>query len=144
MFRNYFCIATFVTAVWLESAPVAAAQSFDGTWKGQMTCAKLSFTKGTQKVAMTLTVSGGKATYSRQVYNRDNTAVVGTEEGTGTIARNGAIALAATYKGPNPKMTYSASYSGTMRGNAADLSGTQVWTYDGKTENRKCSIALKR
>jgi hypothetical protein len=146
MTRKCLCIIAFVIVGWLGSAPVAMAQSFNGTWSGQITCAKLSFTKGTQKVPMTLTVSGDQATYSREVYNKDNTAVVGTEEGTGVIASNGAITLTSTWKstGANPKYNYTASYSGTISRNAANLRGAQVWKFDAKTENRDCTIALKR
>jgi hypothetical protein len=31
-----------------------------------------------------------------------------------------------------------------VSGGSASLNGTQVWSYDGKTENRSCSIVLKR
>jgi hypothetical protein len=146
MTRKCRCMTAFAIVAWLSSAPVAMAQSFDGTWKGQITCAKLSFTKGTQKVPMTLTISGAQATYSRDVYNRDNTAVVGKEEGTGMIASNGIFTLISTWKsaGANPKYSYVASYSGTINRNVANLRGTQVWKYDRKAENRDCTIALKR
>lgn len=119
---------------------------YDGSWHGQITCAKLSFTKGAQKVPMTMTVSGGQATYSRQVYNKDNTAVVGTERGNGSVASDGAIKLTATWKSTkaDPKYTYTASYRGGSTASAAHLSGTQVWMYEGKTENRACSIVLSR
>lgn len=124
----------------------ALAQINDGTWKGQISCAKLSFTKGAQKVAMTMTVAGEKASYERQVYNPNNTQVVGTESGNGTIDASGAIKLSATWKGvkDSPRWTYTASYSGTIKGKSANLSGTQLWkSIDGKSEDRKCSIALK-
>ena len=144
MIRNCVRLAAVAAAAWSGSALVASAQSFDGAWKGQMTCAKLSFAKGTQKVPLTLSIAGGKATFTRDVYSRDNTKVVGTEHGSGTIASDGAVTLASTYKGPNPEMTYTASYTGSIKGSAASLSGTQVWTYKGKTENRPCTIALSR
>jgi len=123
----------------------AIAQSFDGLWKGQIACAKLSFTKGTQKVPMTMTVAGDKASYQRQVYNPNNTQVVGTEEGGGTIDSNGTIKLSATCKGvkENPRWTYTATYSGSIKGKSANFGGTQVWkSVDGKSEDRKCTIAL--
>jgi hypothetical protein len=31
-----------------------------------------------------------------------------------------------------------------MTGNTANLRGTQVWRFDGKTESRSCTLALKR
>lgn len=142
-------LASVIASVFIASVvsglPVFA-QSLDGTWKGQITCAKLSFTKGTQKVPITMTVAGEKASYERQVYNRDNSQVVGTEEGSGTIEKNGEIKLSATWKGikENPHWTYTGAYSGSIKGRSANLSGTQVWkSVDGKSEDRKCTIMLK-
>jgi hypothetical protein len=124
----------------------ATAESVGGTWKGTLNCAKLSFTKGPQKVPISLTVSGTSVSYSRDIYNRDNTAVVGKEEGTGTVGADGAISLTSAWKGagPNPKYTYTASYSGKLAKGNGNLKGTQIWSVEGKTENRECSIALKQ
>jgi hypothetical protein len=124
----------------------AAAESFSGTWHGTLTSAKLSFTRGTQKVPIDVTVSGTSAGFSRKVYSRDNTAVVGTEEGTGTVGADGAIKLTSAWKsnGPNPRYTYTASYSGTLSKGNGSLKGTQIWSFDGKTENRACSMTLKQ
>ena|SRR5215471_10031037 len=120
------------------------AQSYDGIWKGQVTCAKLSFAKGTQKVPLTMTVSGASATYTRQVYDRDNTRVVGTEEGSGTVSGNGEIKVSAKWASPNGKFAYTATYSGSLKGSSGSLRGTQVWNVEGKSENRSCSISLSR
>jgi hypothetical protein len=146
MTNKRLSIATSVGVAWALSGSSSFAQSHDGTWQGQIACAKLSFTKGPQKVPMTMTVSGNSATYTRQVYNQDNTAVVGTEEGTGTIAGDGQITLSAKWNSArtNSRYTYTASYSGTMTGSAANLRGTEVRSFDGKTENRSCTISLKR
>jgi hypothetical protein len=124
----------------------AFAQSFDGAWKGEISCAKLSFTKGPLKVPMDLTVSGGKATYSRDVLNADGSRIVGTEEGTGTVAADGAISLTAIWKSAaeKPRYTYTASYSGNLSGDRGSLRGTQIWSFDRKTEDRSCSITLRR
>src|ERR1700741_3026287 len=100
-----FTPAWAVAACALAASP-ALAQSYDGTWKGQLSCAKLSFTKGPQKVAMTMTVSGGTATYSRQVYNRDNTRVVGAEEGSGTVSGSGEIKLSTKWSSPDGKFAF--------------------------------------
>jgi len=37
----------------------------------------------------------------------------------------------------------SPEYSGTLSKGAGSLRGTQIWSFDGKTENRGCSITLK-
>ena len=124
----------------------AAAEGLSGTWKGTLDCAKLSFTKGPQKVPVSLTVSGTSVSYARDIYNRDNTAVVGKEEGTWTVGVDGAIKLMSAWKGagPSPKFTYTASYSGTLANGNGNLKGTQIWSVEGKTENRACSITLKQ
>src|SRR6266705_7162282 len=113
---------------------------------GTISCAKLSFTKGALKVAMDMTVSGTSATYAREVLNADGSRIVGTEEGTGKVAADGKLDLTATWKSADerPRYTYTASYSGTLSGKSGAIRGTQVWSFDGKTENRSCSIALKR
>jgi hypothetical protein len=126
------------------SVPVFAGP-LDGKWSGDITCARLSFTTGTVKVPMSMTVSDNKATYNREVLNHDGSRVVGTEEGSGTVAPDGAISIAATWKSATEgaRYNYTASYSGKLTGGQGKLSGTQVWTYDGKSENRSCSIVLK-
>jgi hypothetical protein len=140
----------FVTAVaagcWMLQAPAATAEGFDGKWTGTIRCAKLSFTKGPLKVPMDMTVEKGAATYSRDVLNADGSRIVGTEEGTGTIGADGKLTLKATWKSADekPRYTYTASYEGSFKGNAANLKGTQVWSFDRKTENRACTITLKR
>jgi len=127
----------------LSAATVgAAAADFDGTWHGRLTCAKLSFTKGTQNVPIEMTVSGTSVSFSRQVYNPDNTAVVGTEQGSGTVSATGAVSLSSSWKGN--RSAYTASYSGTLSAKGGTLRGTQNWTLDGKAESRSCSIALRR
>jgi hypothetical protein len=143
---RYVTLYGFAVVAFAVAAPAAVAQSFDGNWTGQISCAKLSFTRATQTVPITMTISGGSASYSRQVYNEDNSAVVGTEVGSGTVAATGAIAVSARWQsaGAAPRFTYTASYSGTIAGNAATLQGTQVWSFDGKTENRSCSITMRR
>jgi hypothetical protein len=141
-----FLFVTSVAAGCVLQAPSAFAEGFDGKWSGTISCAKLSFTKGPVKTAMEMTVDKGAATYSRQVYNADGSRIVGTEEGTGTIGDGGKLTLAATWKSAaeKPRYTYTASYAGTISGKSANLKGTQVWSFDGKTENRACTITLKR
>jgi hypothetical protein len=85
------------------------------------------------------------ATYSREVYNQDNTALVGTEEGSGTVTTEGAINLSSVWKsaGSDAHYTFTASYSGTLSKATGSLRGTQIWSFDVKTENRGCLITLK-
>ena len=145
MKRIQIVFLTSIAACCLPQAP-ATAEDFDGKWSGTINCAKLSFTKGPFKVPIDMAVDKGAVTYARDVYNRDGTRVVGTEEGKGTIGDGGKLTLTATWKSTEerPRYTYTASYDGSFKGNAANLKGTQVWSFDGKTENRACTIALKR
>lgn len=142
--RSIMALAAGATI--LGATASAQAQSFDGAWTGQITCAKLSFTTGTLKTAMEMKVEKGQASYSRDVFNKDGSRVVGNESGAGTVAADGALTLNATWKSAEekPRYTYTASYSGKLSGRAGTLKGTQVWSFDGKTENRSCSITLKR
>jgi hypothetical protein len=148
MTRLQFMFATSIAATCcLLLTPGMAADDFDGKWTGTIGCAKLSFTKGPFKVPLEMTVEKGAATYVRDVYNKDGTQVVGAEEGSGTIGDGGKLTLTATWKSSQerPRYTYTASYSGTVAAKSANLKGTQVWkSVDGKTENRACTIALKR
>jgi hypothetical protein len=122
----------------------ALAQSLDGAWRGQMNCAKLSFTKGPQSVPITVSVSGSSANFSRQVYNEDRSAVVGGETGNGTVSTAGAISLNGAFRSGSGNSSFTATYAGTLKGGSGSLRGTQVWTYGGKTENRGCTISLKK
>jgi hypothetical protein len=140
----------FVTSIaatcWMLHAPSAMAQGFDGKWTGTFSCVKLSFTKGPLKVPIEMTIANGAVTSTRDVLNADGSRIIGTEEATGTVGADGKITLTATWKSADekPRYTYTASYAGTIAGKSANLKGTQVWSFDRKTENRSCTIALKR
>ncbi len=138
-------VRTLIMGLMVAYAAPALAGPLDGKWNGEIACANLSFTTGTVKVPMDMTVADNKATYKREVLNHDGSRVVGTEEGNGTVAPDGAISIAATWKSAteNARYNYTASYSGKLSGGQGKLTGTQVWTYDGKSENRSCSITLK-
>jgi hypothetical protein len=142
---RFIFVTSIVAGCWVQT-PLALAEGFDGKWSGTFSCAKLSFTKGPLKVPMDMTVASGAATYSRDVLNADGSRIVGTAEGTGTIGADGKITLSETWKSADerPRYTFTASYAGTVSGNSANIRGTQVWSFDRKTENRACTITLKR
>jgi hypothetical protein len=133
-------------ALHAQQAPSGTTQVIEGTWKGEMSCAKLTFTKGPQKVPIEVMISGRSATFSRKVWNQDSSAVVGTEEGTGEVSPAGAIKLDSEWRsaGAIAQYTFKASYTGHLKRGVGSLSGTQEWKFNGKTENRPCSISLKR
>jgi hypothetical protein len=137
---------THVAGCCLLQAPAAMAESFDGKWTGTFSCVKLSFTKGPLKVPIDMTVANGVVTSTRDVLSADGSRIISTVEGTGTIGADGKITLSETWKsaGERPRYTYTASYAGTVSGNTANIRGTQIWSFDRKTENRACTITLKR
>ena len=78
----------------VPTATGVAVETLDGTWRGEMSCAKLSFTKGSQNVPVEVVVSGRSVTFARKVWNQDNSSVVGTEEGSGEVDAKGEIKIA--------------------------------------------------
>src|SRR5476651_2432589 len=87
---------TVAAAMLLQAAALlpAAAQSFDGAYRGTLNCAKLSWTKAPlSNEPVSVAIMDGKVSYSRVLYGVDRSQVVGQESGTGTIAPDGTIAL---------------------------------------------------
>lgn len=114
----------------------------DGPYRGTLSCVKMPFTKGPQQVSFLMQVTGGAVTYTRTVKNEDNTAVAGTETGTGTVAPNGTTRLTGGWRGTRD--SYSASYGGTLAAGGGRLTGQQNWTYKGQNYTRDCSITFRR
>jgi hypothetical protein len=143
--RRFLFVTWIAATCWMHTL-AAAAEGFDGKWTGTFSCAKLSFTKGPLKVPMDITVANGAVTYARDVLSADGSRIISTVKGTGTIGADGKITLSETWKSADerPRYTFTASYAGTVSGNSANIRGTQVWSFDRKTENRACTIALKR
>lgn len=116
---------------------------FDGNWTGTIACDKLSFTNNPMKTTLALAVSQGAASFTRPVYDPVTNRVAGYETGKGTVATNGAISLSSIWPYPTTR-TYTASYGGVLSGNHGELKGTQIFRYDGKTEERNCAIVVDR
>ncbi|HSP49438.1 MAG TPA: hypothetical protein VLN61_04490 [Pseudolabrys sp.] len=71
-----------------------SAASFDGTYRGTLNCAKLSWTKTPlSNEPVSIAIMDGKVSYSRVLYGADWTTVVGQESGSGTVEPDGTIAL---------------------------------------------------
>jgi hypothetical protein len=137
-------MATLAVAMMLQAAafPPASAESFDGAYRGSLSCAKLSWTKAPlTNEPVSLAIMNGKVSYSRVLYGVDHSQVVGQESGSGTIAPDGAIALSGGSTGRLGIMT--ATYKGKLESGAAILDGAQSVTYQGKTEIRACTLQLK-
>jgi hypothetical protein len=127
----------------LLSAESALSQSLEGQYKGKLDCAKLPYTKAELAAEpVALTISGGKVSFSRTLYDHDRNEVVGKETGSGAVAPDGSITLSGGWTGRRD--TLKSSYRGRFAGDGATLSGTHIVSYEGKTYNRTCSMTIGR
>jgi DNA-binding winged helix-turn-helix (wHTH) protein len=120
-----------------------SSRTLDGALHGTILCEKLPFTDMPMVAPMRLKLSGNSAAYSRDVLGPDHIAVIGIEEGTGTVTSDGAIKLIGEWV-LGPSMGYTASYSGTVGDRTAELRGTQNWKIEGLNHIRNCMIKLLR
>ena len=125
----------------LLSAPAARAQSFDGQYTGKLDCAKLAYTDADLSgEPVSLTISGGKVSYSRTLYEHNRSEVVGKETGAGSVTSDGSVTLSGGWTGRRDSVR--ASYRGKFSGASATLSGRHVISFEGKTYNRTCSMTI--
>jgi hypothetical protein len=121
----------------------AHAQSFDGQYKGLLTCAKLTFTDAVlDNEPVDLKITNGKASYSRTLYGANRSQIVGKETGTGTVGADGTIALAGGWTGKRDSLK--ASYGGRLQGGTATLAGKHVVIYQGRSHDRSCTLTVKK
>jgi hypothetical protein len=80
---------------------------------------------------------------SRRVFNPHRSAIIGVEEGSGTIDPTGTIRLTGGWA-VEPHIRFAASYSGMLVGETAALKGTHVFTGAEGELTRNCSIKLSR
>jgi hypothetical protein len=136
----------YVRSIWLAAAGVlfvmpAQAQVRDADYRGTLVCGKLPFAQDSTRAAISVKLSNNAGPYNRPVHMPVRSTVAGTE--TGTVKVDGdKIALTGGWKGE--KASYEANYNGTFVRRSAKLSGTQTWTYDGKSYTRTCAGVIKR
>jgi hypothetical protein len=134
-------IAAVAMLASLLSAPAARAQSFDGQYSGKLDCAKLAYTDADLSgEPVSLTISGGKVSYSRTLYEHNRSEVVGKETGAGSVTSDGSVTLSGGWTGRRDSVR--ASYRGKFSGASATLSGRHVISFEGKTYNRTCSMTI--
>jgi DNA-binding winged helix-turn-helix (wHTH) protein len=139
-------LALFAVGIALIGGTIAAntrwrTYSVDGTLHGAMLCEKLPYTDKPLVTDIAVRLAGSSATYARDIYSPDHAQIIGLEEGTGTVSRDGALRLTGGWS-LGPTMHYTASYSGTVADRTADLRGTQDWKLDGQDFARHCTIKL--
>ncbi|MBL8674177.1 MAG: hypothetical protein JNL07_04750 [Rhodospirillales bacterium] len=124
----------------------ASAQGLDGVYAGTIGCATMPGVTARQlRTPFRMTVTGGIATYEREVLDVKTNAPTGLmERGSGTVTPAGAISLTGRADGQASRGVM--SYSGAIVGGAVTLAGTQTWSTGGTQQGatRPCTIELKR
>jgi hypothetical protein len=121
---------------------LAAADGFDGTYRGMLVCEKLNTTQFMLRAPFDVIITGKNAVAARPVFNIKGTLVVGSEIATGTIADDGTIKLSSNWKAGGS--SYQGSYSGVLTEKSGTLTGTQAWTMPEGQQIRTCTAALVR
>lgn len=127
----------FAVLIVLPLAPSSAWAGAEGVYPSTLFCERLPFESGPIRDGLTVTVSGGRASYSRPLRTPDP---VGTAE-TGSGALSGEN-LTLTGRARGKGFSYEARYSGALNGRGGLLTGEQTWTHGGKAYRRACQMTL--
>jgi hypothetical protein len=136
-----FAATSFLAA----GASVATAQKEaqvvrDAVYRGTLVCSKLPFLSKQLRGSIEATVSGNSVRYKRPVVMAKS-AIEGYEEGSGSVDGT-KISLKGSWK--KGASGYEATYAGNFVRRNAKLTGTQIWSHDGKTYTRTCTGSIKR
>ncbi len=118
----------------------AAADPFDGTYRGMIVCEKLQTSPNMLRAPLNITIAGKTAIAARPIFNRTGTLVVGSEIATGTVGDDGTIKLISNWKAG--RSSYQGSYGGTLSAKGGTLTGTQAWTLPDGQQSRTCTAAV--
>ena len=128
-------------AALLAAPGLAAAETFDGAYRGMIVCEKLHTSPFMLRAPFDIVITGKSVVAARPIFNRLGTLTVGSEIATGTIGDDGAIKLVSNWKGGNA--SYTGNYGGTLTGKGGTLTGTQAWTMaEGQQQSRTCTLAV--
>ena len=124
----------------------AQAQSLDGSYAGKITCGVLTSVSRPLSVDFSMKVSGGEATYQREIVRpaSGSGAAVSTgsyERGSGTVSPSGEVTLHGKGEG---SFVFESEYRGQLSGITGQLSGSQRWQARGTNETRSCQVELKK
>jgi hypothetical protein len=136
----------FGSALLLTSSGVRA-QSFDGTYAGTLSCPAPPGGGSPFRADLTMTVSGGTATFERPIMRiiRGKNAPEPTgkyERGGGTVTPSGEVVLRGTCDGG---LTCATEYRGQLSANPIRFVGIQRFPAPGRPDSeRSCQIDLTR
>ena len=141
MSRRTVGIVGLAIAAIVSLPALAAADTFDGAYRGTIVCEKLSTSPFMLRAPFDITVAGKTAIAARPIFNKNGTRVVGSEIATGTVGDDGKVELVSNWKGG--RSSYQGSYGGMLTGKGGTLTGTQAWTMpEGQRESRSCTLAV--
>jgi hypothetical protein len=127
---------------------VAAAQSFDGTYRGTLTCDSRGGLRPL-KTELRVTVTGSTASYEREIMTPGRGCPPGGcpsgvyERGAGAVTPGGELALSGKAADTSNRYHFDAEYRGQLGTDPARLTGVQHWTVNGRPEpERGCQIEL--
>jgi hypothetical protein len=137
--RTVFALVAIAWAGTTEaSAQKTAPAVRDAVYRGTLVCTKLPF--GQMRTAIEATVTGNSVRYKQPVVMAEG-RIQGHEEGSGSIDGDKINLKGAWKKGADG---YEATYAGSFVRRSAKLTGTQNWTYNGKSYTATCTGAIKR
>ena len=140
MSRTAVGIIGLAIAVFVLAPGLAAADTYDGSYRGMIVCEKLQTSQFMLRAPFDIMITGKTAIAARPIFNRQGTLVVGSEIATGTVGDDGAIKLVSTWFGNGS--TSQGNYSGTLNGKTGTLTGTQAWTMPEGQQTRSCTAAV--
>lgn len=138
--RTAVGIISLALAAFVSVPGQAAAETYDGTYRGMIVCEKLNTSQFMLRAPFDIMITGKTVIAARPIFNRAGTLVVGSEIATGTVGDDGTIKLASTWVGNGS--TSQGSYSGTLNGKSGTLTGTQAWTMPEGQQTRTCTAAV--
>lgn len=142
MLRNLVETISLAIVISVPMSHPAAADGFDGTYRGTLVCEKLNTTPFMLRAPFDVIITGKNAVAARPVFNLKGTLVVGSEIATGTVADDGTIKLSSNWKAGGS--SYQGSYGGVLTEKSGTLTGTQAWTMPEGQQTRTCTAALVR
>jgi len=122
--------------------PAAAADGFDGAYRGTIVCEKLNTAQFMLRAPFDVLITGKTALAARPIFNLKGTLVVGSEIASGTVADDGTIKLSSSWKAGGS--SYQGIYSGVLTEKSGTLTGTQAWTMPEGQQTRTCTVAVVR
>jgi hypothetical protein len=140
MSRTAVGIIGLTIAAFVSAPSLAAAETYDGSYRGMIVCEKLNTSRFMLRAPFDIMITGKTVVAARPIFNLQGTLVVGSEIATGTVGDDGTIKLASTWNGNGS--TYQGNYGGMLNGNGGTLTGTQAWTMPEGQQTRTCTAAV--